>query len=114
MLSRSVSVEVNPPSVGHVSGDVSVGHDDWKQLHDQFDDTLVVFYCYPSSGRQSFPPHTPQCNKLFDGKPIAGLGCLTVELFGVRNIRVGRPSTADGLHIGEVVRFGTRTFVHNL
>ena len=32
----------------------------------------------------------------------------------LRNIRVGKPSIADKLHIGEVVRFEGRTLIHNL
>ena len=31
-----------------------------------------------------------------------------------RNIRTGRPAIANRLHIGEVVRFEARTFIHNL
>ena len=31
-----------------------------------------------------------------------------------RNIRMGKLAIADRLHIGEVVRFQTRTFVYNL
>ena len=100
---RSVSVEVNLLSVGHVSRIVSVGREDWEPLHDQFDDVLVQSYGYPSGGRQLLPSHAPLYNKLVGGKPTAGLGCLTFEPIGLRNIRIGRPAIADGLHIGEVV-----------
>ena len=110
-LSRSVSVGVNPPSVGLTSRNVSVGRDDWEQLPDQFDDILVQSDGYPSNGRPLLPPSTPLYNKFDGGMPHAGLGCLNYEPISLRNIRVGRPAVALGLHIGEVVRFGTRTFI---
>ena len=32
----------------------------------------------------------------------------------LRNIRIGKPTIADRLHVGNVARFESRTFIHNL
>ena len=115
VLSRSASVEVNPPSVVHASGNVAVdGGDGLEYPKDQFDDVLVQSYGYPGNGRQSFPPHTPLYNKFVGGVPSAGFCSLVFEPIRLRNIRVGRLAIAIGLHIVGVVRFETRTFIHNL
>ena len=118
------SVEVCPPSVDHMSRHVSAGPAiSWEYLRECFDDTLVQSYADPFSGhppgndRPRLPPHTPLYNK------YVGCGSLMFlskcnkgnEFYGpFRNIKIGKPAIGGGLHIGEMVRFQTRTFVYNL
>ena len=97
-MSRSVSVEVGPPSDVHASENVSVdGGNGLEYPEDQFDDILVQSYGYPGNGRQSLPPHTPLYNKFVGGVPSAGLCSLVFEPIRFRNIRVGGPAIAIGV-----------------
>ena len=89
-------MEVNPPSVGHTSKNVAGSHGD-----------TLVRSCCPSEGRRLFPTHTPQYNKLIGGVRAA------IDPIHLRNIRVGMHAIADRWHIGKVVRFAIRTYVHN-
>ena len=68
---------------------------------------LVQSYGIPSD-RPVPPPRTSLYNKFVGGLPST----YAEERLDLRNIRVGRPATAHGLHIGEVVRFGPRTFIY--
>ena len=114
-LSRASSVTVKPPSVDHALRRVPGGYEYWQTgLADQFDDALVRFYDYPGDGIQLFPPHSPLYNKYVGGTPHAGLDCLIYEPIRLRNIRVGKPAVVEGLHLGGVSRFMTRTFAQNL
>ena len=92
-LSRSASVEVNPPSVGHAAENVSVGRCDWLEYpKDQFDDILVQSYGYLGNGWQLFPPHTPLYNKFVGGVLAACFSSFVYGPTSLRNIRVGRPA----------------------
>ena len=116
------SVEVCPPSVDHLSRRVSVGLlDNWNYPRECFDEVLEKFYGrFMWSGRPELPHHA----NLYD--KFAGKGS-SVDLpeenedgsfvhGPFRNIKAGVPavgSTGRG-HIGEMLRFQTRTFVYNL
>ena len=113
---RSISVAVSPPSVDYALSSFPGRPDYWKEEFDidQFDDALVRFYCYPGNGKQLLPPHTPLYNIYVGGKPNEGLDNLTYEHIRLRNIRVGKPAVIEGLHVGGVSRFMTRTSAQNL
>ena len=125
MLSRSPSLEVGPPGVGKAPDSVSVDEADrlnigrlqYVGVEDlitpQFDNARVQSYGYPGNGRHLFPPYTPLFNKFAVVVLICGLGNLTGPTRS-RNIRTGRPAIAYRLHVGKVVRFESRTFIHNL
>ena len=66
------------------------------------------------NGRQLLPPNTPLYNKYVGGAASIGLRNLVFEPSCLRNIEVGEPAAADGLHIGEIVRFQTCTSIYNL
>ena len=135
VLSRSLSLEVGPPSAGGTPRSASVGEDDELhingfefprlreligQLEPLFDDILVQSCGYPGDGRlcevnrSSLPSCTPLCNK-FVGRDlhVTGLGNFTSPAC-VRNIRIGKPVVANMLPIGEVLRFQHRTLTHTL
>ena len=123
VLSRSLSWEVCPPSVGDAPRSASVGEDDdvhvdrlqflgLDELVHQFDDILIRFYGYPNNGRQLFLSCTPLYNTFVGKVPASGLSDPTS--FRFRNLGVGKPAIVDKLHVGEVVRFRHSTFIHNL
>ena len=125
VLSRSPSLDVGSPSAGNARHGVSDDEDD--RLHidrlqhpgvedlvkPQFDDVLVQSYGYAGNGRQQLPPCTPLFNKFACVVPAGGLGSVASPV-RLRNIRIARPAIADRLHVGEVARFESRTFIHNL
>ena len=107
-------MEVGPPSVDGAPRHVPVGHDDWERPKSQFDPLLVRFYSHLGDGRPLLPSHAPLYNKYVGGLRYPTNPFVTLVHGPFRNIRIGEPAIADGLHIGEVVRFQTRTFVYNL
>ena len=126
VLARSSSLDVGPPTpcTGNTPRRVSVGEDDRlhigrlqfpgvEDLEYQFDDTLVQSYAYPGSGRRLFPSGTPLYNKFVGRVPAINLGGLSSSVC-LRNRMIGGPAIADRLHVGEAVRFESRTSIHNL
>ena len=119
--SRASSVSVGPPSVGQELNDVAVGEGDeeWylggfgEEIKQEFDQTLVQCYGYPNNGRQLFPPCTHLYNKFAGRVPAEGFVGIPTPI-RLRKIKIGRPAIANRLHIGEVVRYKCRTFIHNL
>ena len=95
-LSRSASVEGNPPSVSFASRYVMARFGCWRQRSDQFDDILVRYYGYPANGRQLLPPNTPLYNKFSGGELPARLHLEVVGTICFRNIKVGEPAVANG------------------
>lgn len=124
VLSRSLSLEVGPPSVGNIPRSASVGEGDevhigrlqfpgLGELVDQFDDILVRFYGYPNHGRQLFPSYTFLYNKFVGRVPVSGRSGFSPSI-RLRNLRIGKLAIVDKLHVGEVVCFRHSTFIHNL
>ena len=70
-VSRSPSIDVDPPSVGRSPSDVSSGGGGGSvspgSREYRYDDVLVRCYGYPGDGRQFFPLRTPLFNKYVVG-----------------------------------------------
>ena len=111
-----VSCLSTPVEISHPNVDLAINSvpGDGQLDVDQFDDTLIRFYGYLNQGRQLCPPHTPLYNMYVGGKLRNDLDCLTFGLIHLRNIRVGKPLVVEGLHVGGVSRYASRTFVQNI
>ena len=113
---QSPSIEVDPPSVGRSPGGVQFDEDprpSWEvEREERFDDILVRCYGYSRRGRQRLPINTPMYKKFARDIVVDNSNYFPYRS-RFHNIRIGCPAIADRVHIGEVARFGTRTFVHN-
>ena len=107
---RSDSVSAYPPSGCHSPLGVSASSGTDSDLS-YYDEDLVP--CYD--------PHWPQRVPLPDDNPMFNMFVGTTPRktwwdreHRPRNIRIGRPAVGDYLEVGEVVRWRSGTFVHNL
>ena len=120
-VGRSLSVVAGTPSDDPEDSESDVGdHYCWRLVPEdrELDGILVQCYGYPPVGRQPLHVGTPMFNKLVGGPPTHGFVPLhrqnRVKRPRLLNIRIGKPAIADRFQIGEVVRWNTHTFIHNL
>ena len=110
------SVDAYPPSIPSPPS-VSSFHSDYIQhLQPDFDNDLLPHYGPDWPGRQPLPANTPMYNKFVSRITFVsiGFGIGWEEGDALRNIRTGSPAIRERLHVGEVVRHGSQTYVHNM
>ena len=83
------------------------------ECRDRFDEILIRCYGYPAVDRQLSFVSAPLYNTFVGRMLVDGPHSIAGPI-RLRNIRVGRPAVANRVHIGEVVRYDSRTCIRSL